>query len=350
MTDLRSAVEGQADACADLGSPMYASLLRRIGTALGTTPPLDRVLAGHEADPGPSALALRLLGTVHRLVLERRAGDLALYYPSVGGSWDLDAAWPALLHLLDTHADTVRAGLERPPQTNEVGRSAALVGALLRLEASTLPVRLVELGASAGLNLRADHYRCTGVGGAWGPADSPVQLVGAWQGRPTPVERPLRIADRFGCDPLPVDPTTTEGRILLTAYVWPDQQARLDRLRGALDVARTVPAEVRAERAEDLVGGLELVPGTCTVLWHSVMWQYLATAEQVAVTRQVEHLAAAADADAPFVHLSLEPVRRTPQAAHEFLVRAEQWPPAPGGPSGVLGASVGHGVPVTWER
>lgn len=350
MADLRSAVERQAAACAELGSPMYASLLLRIAAGLGTTPPLDRVLAGHEADPGPSALALRLLGTVHRLVLERRAGDLAPCYPSVGGSWDLDVAWPALLRLLDEHADTVRAGLEHPPQTNEVGRSAALVGALLRLTASGHPLRLIELGASAGLNLRADRYRCTGTGGAWGPVDSPVQLVGAWQGRATPVDRALQVVERFGCDPAPVDPTTTQGRLLLTSYVWPDQQARLLRLRGALDVAATVPAEVRAQRAQDLVAGLELLPGTCTVLWHSVVWQYLDAAEQVAVREQVERLAAGADGAAPFVHVSLEPRRRRRGAEHAFLVTADRWPPDPDAPAGVLGTSAGHGLPVTWER
>ncbi len=348
MSDLRSAVQAQADACAELGSPMYAALLRRMVAALGTTPPLDRVLAGHEHDPGPSALALRLLGTVHRLVLEGRARDLAPFYPSVGGSTDPDAAWPALVDVLDEHRDVVRDGLERPPQTNEVGRSAALVGALLRLHGSGHPLRLVELGASAGLNLRADRYRYSGVGGEWGPADSPVRLAGAWAGTPTPVRRKLPVVERFGCDTAPIDPTTTEGRLLLTAYVWPDQQARLDRLRGALDVAATVPAEVHAQPAADLVAGLRLVPGTCTVLWHSVMWQYLAAAEQQDVSGQIERLAAEADADAPFVHLWLEPSRRTAGAAYEFLVHAEQWPGDDG--SRILGTSVGHGVPVTWER
>ena len=51
-------------------------------------------------------------------------------------------------------------GLDQPPQTNEVGRSAELIGGLLLFDREFgLPVRLFEIGTSAGLNLRAEHYR-----------------------------------------------------------------------------------------------------------------------------------------------------------------------------------------------
>ena len=77
----------QARACAELGSPMYAELLERAADDLAAGGVTAEVIAGHEDDSGPSALALRLVGSVHRLVLERRAGELAAYYPSVGGTW-----------------------------------------------------------------------------------------------------------------------------------------------------------------------------------------------------------------------------------------------------------------------
>jgi len=340
----------QARACGRLGSPMYEALLRRMAQQLGTSGPLDRVLEGYEQNPGPSALALRLLGSVHRLVLERRAGELALYYPSVGGSFDLDAAWPLLVNLLDDKADEVAAGLTGPPQTNEVGRAAALVGALLRVPEVDLPVRLFELGASAGLNLRADHYRYSGAGGSWGPVDSPVRLEPAWAGVPTPVHRRLRVVQRTGCDPSPIDPATASGRLLLTAYVWPDQVDRLDRLRGAMDVAARVPAEVRRQRAGDLVAELQPVRGHCTVLWHSVMWQYVDRAEQAVVRDHVGRLVEQSSADAPFVHLSLEPTRRAPGGECEFLVVDERSARGSAPPGRVLGISPPHGLPVTWER
>ena len=350
MADLVSAFRQQAVACGRLGSPMYEALLESLTAHLGTGGPLDRVLAGHEDDPGPSGLALRLLGTVHRLVLEGRAAELARYYPSVGGRFDLEAALPVLLSLLDDERDAVAEGLERPPQTNEVGRGAALVGALLRLSPPGLPVRLVELGASAGLNLRADHFRCSGVGGAWGPPDSPVSLQDVWQGVPTPVDRQLQVVERVGCDPSPIDPTSTQGQVLLTAYVWPDQQARLERLRGAFEVAARVPVEMHRRGAAEMVAGLQVQPGRCTVLWHSVMWQYVDPAERALATTHVERLGAQSSADAPFLHLYLEPLRRSPGAPHEFVVAAQQWPPGPAGTDPVLGTTFGHGVPVTWER
>jgi len=350
VADLVSAFGRQAVACGQLGSPMYEALLQVMTAQIGTGGPLDRVLAGHEDDPGPSGLALRLLGTVHRLVLERRAEDLAAYYPSVGGHFDLEAALPALLSVLDEQHDAVAEGLARPPQTNEVGRGAALVGALLRLSATDHPVRLVELGASAGLNLRADHFRCSGSGGAWGPPDSPVVLADVWKGVPTPADRQLRVVERVGCDPSPIDPTSRQGQVLLTAYVWPDQRSRLERLRGAFEVAARVPVEVHRMGAGEMVASLQLQPGRCTVVWHSVMWQYVDPAEQALATTHVERLAAQGSTDAPFVHVYLEPMRRSPGAAHEFVVAVEQWPPGPTGRDPVIGTTSGHGLPVTWER
>ena len=57
-------------------------------------------------------------------------------------------------------------------------------------------------------------------------------------------------------------------------------------------------------------------------------------------------LGAAATSRSPFVHPFLEPVRRTPEAEHEFLVVLRTWP---GGERRVLGHSVGHGLPTVWE-
>ncbi len=327
---------------------MYEALLHRTADELVVDGPLRRVLAPHEEAAAQDAVGLRLLGTVHRLVLERRAGDLALHYPSVGGRFELDQAWPALLEVLDRHCDALSEGMRRPPQTNEVGRAAALVGGLLRvLGAGTLPVRLHEIGASAGLNLLADQYRYVGVGGTWGPPASPVQLEAAWTGAPTPLTSELVVVERHGCDPDPIDPTSTAGRTLLTAYVWPDQCRRLKRLRGAFEVAGRAPVEVVRQSAADFMTGMRLADGHTTVLWHSVMWQYLTNGEKAAVTDQVRRLSAEASPSAPFVHVLLEPWRLAAGAPHDFLVVAATWPD---GDQRVLGSASGHGVPVVWEQ
>lgn len=324
---------------------MYEQLLNALADDIATAGATAKVLTGHEDDPGPSALALRLLGSVHRLVLQGRAGELAAFYPSVGGRWAAEPGTAAFLRLLSDQPDVVREWLDRPPQTNEVGRSSALYGGLLQLSAR-LPVRLFELGSSGGLNLLADRYSYRDEAGAWfGAPESPVVLDPAWRGRPLE-SWPVQVVERCGCDRLPVDPSTSEGRLLLTAYVWPDQAARLDRLRGALKEAARGPAPVRRMSAGEFVAGLELAPGTTTVLWHSVMRQYMSADERAEVDAGVAALGSQATAEAPFVLLFLEPLRRTPSSKHEFLVVMEAWP---GGAQRILGTSVGHGVPTTWE-
>ena len=100
----------------------------------------------------------------------------------------------------------------------------------------------------------------------------------------------------------PIDPLTADGRLRLTAYVWPDQMERLGRLRGAFEVAAVVPAELRAESASVTVGHMKLVPGTWTVLWHSIFRQYLSQAERDELTGGVAALGATATASSRFAY------------------------------------------------
>jgi hypothetical protein len=338
----------QAAACAQLGSPMYAELLDRVADDIDAGGVSTRVLAGHEEDPGPSALALRLVGSVHRLVLDGLAPDLAPFYPSAGGHWDLVPGWQAFETLLRDQGEAVRRWLDQPPQTNEVGRAAALVGGLLRIgESHRLPVRLLEIGSSAGLNLRAHTFTIADDEGNVHEGDPGlVRLVGAWRGRRLHPWPGLEVVERLGSDVAPLDVNRPEDRLTLMSYVWPDQRARLARLEDAIRTARVVPAEVRRQDAVSFVRDIRLVEGVTTVLWHSVMWQYLPEQDQRTVTAHVEELGASASATSPFAHLYLEPVRRTPGASHEFLVVLRLWPT---GEQRILGTSVGHGIPTTWE-
>jgi len=346
----------QAAACGRLGSAMYAALLGRLADDIEAGGVAAEVLAGHEDDPGPSALALRLVGSVHRLVLDGRAPELAPYYPDVGGEWLLDEAWPVFLAVLRDHAGEIRGLLEHPPQTNEVGRAGALMGGLLRVgEQQRLPVRLFEFGSSAGLNLYADRFHYTtaatpageAAGGlSHGPPDSPVRLTGAWTGAPLQPWPELEVVERLGSDVRPVDPTRPEGRLMLTAYVWPDQQQRQARLRAALDLAARHVVPVRRQDAASFVAGIGLHQHTTTVLWHSVVWQYLPADQQDSVAASIERLGDRATSTAPFAHLFLEPTRRTAGSDHEFLVVLRLWPD---GRRRILGSSAAHGIPVTWE-
>ncbi len=337
----------QALGCEHLGSAMYAELLRRLADDLDAGGPTVAVLSGHELDPGPSGLALRLLGSVHRLVLAGQAPELAAYYPTAGGTWSSTGP-DAVLGFLSARGDEVRPLLDQPPQTNEVGRATALVGGLLRLVARRpLPVRLFEMGASGGLNLRSDRIRFTGPAGEWGDPASPVVLEDGWTGAPLPVGASLRIVERGGCDVSPVDVTTEDGRLALTSYVWPDQTLRHARLAGAIALARTDPVAVERVDAASYVDRLTVSPGRLTVLWHSVMWQYVPPEQQRRVTARLEDLGRGATEDAPLAHLFAEPTRRTPGEDHRFWICARTWPGT--GERVFLGRMAAHGVPAFWE-
>ncbi len=337
----------QATACQELGSPLYAGLLEHAADDLLAGGPTADVLDGHLDDPWRTALALRMLGGVHALVLTGRAPELAAFYPSAGGTADPGPggaeAWAALRRLLAGQRDEVRSWLGRPPQTNEVGRAAALLGGLRYITAqSPLPVRLVEIGASAGLNLRADHFHVPGEAGRFGDPASPVVLTGGWRGQPPPAVA-IEVIDRTGGDHAPIDPLTAAGRLILAAYLWPDQPGRLARLRGALAVAAAVPADLRRETAAQTVRRVTLADGSWTVLWHSIVWQYLEQAQRSAVADRIAVLGAAATRTARFAYLFLEPDR--PTVNGECQVSLRTWP---GGEHRMLGTAPPHGLPVTW--
>ena len=341
-------VRWQALACEELGAPFTAALLRRAADDIEDGGILAAAMAPLRDAPRDAAAALRLAGAVHRLVLAGEAPALATHYPSVGGDADVDAGWPVFLSTVRDRLPDVQQFLTRPPQTNEVGRSVGLLGALAHLRSRhPLPIRLAEIGASGGLNLRADHFRVTAAGETVsGPADSLVTIIDGWSGA-LPARPPsLEVVERRGCDLDPIDATSDDGALTLMSYVWPEQQLRLARLRGAIEIARAVPAEVVRQSAADFVAELRAEPGTWLVVWHSVMWQYLAPAEHSAVQGSLERLGAAATTDSPLAHVALEP--RT-LGSGEFVVTLRTWPDIGLGTGDrVLGIAQPHGPPVVW--
>jgi len=346
-------IRQQAAACRELGSPFYEALLGDLADDVAAGGVGARVLAGHEDDAGPSALALRVMAAVHRLVLTGRAPALAAHYPSAGGDGNAAAAWTAFRETLEDHMDAVRAGLASPPQTNEVGRSAALFGGLLQVLATAgqpdLPVRLVEIGASAGLNLLADQFAYRAAAAEAEPwhmtEATDVVLDPAWETRPHGIPEAVRVVERRGCDLSPIDARSEDGALSLLSCVWPDQTHRLERLRGALAVAREHPVELVRAGGGDFLDDLQLRDGHHTVVWHSVMWQYVPAAEQQRMLDRLEALGTQSTADRTLTHLAFEPRRLEPGGRHRFVVAATTWP---GGEERLLGEAPPHGVPVRW--
>jgi hypothetical protein len=331
----------QARWCAELGSSLYSLLLERAAEDAADGGPAWSLLApDHSENARADALALRLMAAVHRLVLTGQAPRLAAHYPSAGGSVGPGAA-DAFVEALGEHRARLAPLVARPCQTNEVGRSAGLAFGFLELAASGLPLRLLEVGASAGLNLRFDHYRFGGGGVEWGPQQSPVDLRGHWIDPPPRLPISIPILERRGCDLRPVDVATPQGRLDLESSVWADQVERLRRLRGALEVAKRVPAQVDpASVADWLPARLDTpAPGVVTVVFHSIVQEYLPENLRHAFHNALAEAGARARPEAPLAWLRLEPV----PGSRGYDVRLTAWP---GGHERVVALCSPHGADV----
>jgi len=332
----------QAEWCARLGSSLYGILCSRAADDVEAGGPIAAVLDGHEDDRPASALALRFMGAVHRLVLSGEAPALARFYPSAGGDASSDAVWPAFRALVEARRDDLRVLVEHGVQTNEVGRAAALAPGFLTVARETgLPLRILEMGTSAGLNLRWDRFRYETADRVWGDAGSPVVLRDAWEMPVAPFATSTTVVERAGCDPSPVDPTTDEGRLTLESYVWPDQRERFAILRAAIEVARRVPADVeRASAVDWLPRRLAAArPGVATVVFHSIAIAYLERAARGQALGAIADAGARATRNAPIAWLRMEP------GGEQAEVRLTVWP---GGDERLVATTGFHGRGVRW--
>ena len=322
MQPVRRHFRDQAAACLQLGSPFTAMLLEMAADRLNETSVVGRAILGWPGDPKADALALRFAGSLHALVLSGASPALARAYPGAG--IERDTLWPAVADALYTHEPAVLRFLESPPQTNEVARCAVLLGGFLDIARQTgRPLALLEIGASAGLNLHWDGYAYAIGQASWGPATAPLRLEPEWRG-PLPALGSIEVQARQGCDRRPIDPGDAQDRLRLRAYVWADQEARLARLDAALDhVARHGTRVEQADAADWVEARLALRPvGLTTVLFHSIVWQYLPPATQRRIVAALERAGRMARGDTPLAWLRMEP---GPGGGHAEL-RLTTWP------------------------
>jgi len=289
------------------------------------------------------AVPLRLLGALHELVLSGEEPALADVYPTVSRAASAAQAWPLVREAMAARHDRLAAFMTHAPQTNEVGRAACLFPGFLMVSLETgLDLRCFEIGASAGLNQVWDRfgYRL-GDGRLAGDPASPVVLAPAWQGSPPPNGRFPNVIGRAACDRRPVDLEQPEARQRLKSYVWPDQFDRLARLEAAIALAREAKIVVDDEDAvtwtERRVG---ILAGAATVLFHSVMWDYLPAESQAALKVRIEGLGALARPNAPFAWLRME------SDDVMYTLRLTLWP---GGESRLLAVVHPHGAWVDWN-
>ncbi|MGL5852807.1 MAG: DUF2332 domain-containing protein [Phycicoccus sp.] len=273
---------------------LYGVMLGDLADDLEAGGATARICRHHLDAAREDAIQLRLLAAVFRIVLRGDAPELARFYPCLGGTAPPERSWAALGPLLAAHEDELRAGLDQAPQTNEVGRAAALAVGLFEAvrRHGVSRVRLLEPGASAGLNLNVDRYRVVGPGWAWGdPRQSLVLDTEAAGIRPEPVT----VVGRRGCDLNPVDVRRPEGARHLTSFVWPFDLARHERLAAALRTAGAHPVVVDRAPASAWLPEQLAVPvpeDVLTVVWTSITQQYWPPAESAAVDQACADAAA----------------------------------------------------------
>jgi hypothetical protein len=264
-----------------LGSPVYGHLAGR----LAEDPRPARAILGDEASWD---LGLRLFGAVHHLELTGAAPD------ALSGEWDDFAA------ALRAHeAELARFVREQGVQTNETQRCVVLVPAFLTVVvASGLPLDLIELGPSAGLNLIFDRYGYRYAEGTFGDPDGRLRFDAVERGRVPRalLETPIEVHSRVGIDLSPIDVTDPDDVVLLKSFIWPGLEERVARLDAAIETFLETP------NRPTLIQGdyVELLPGLLadraedrlTVVYQTASTGYL-TPERYAELKRSLELAAA---------------------------------------------------------
>lgn len=293
--------------------------------------------------PLADALPLRVAGGVHSLYLKGSAPALGAIYRDEPGVDDT-ALVAAAIH---AHEAELMPWLDGPPQTNEAGRSASFIAAMLWLAEQGLPPRFqcLEIGSSAGINLMLARYRYELGGVGVGPQPGAMRFEPRWKGNPPP-DRAIGIVSTRGCDVAPVDLSDPAQALRLKAYIWPEHAERFERMEAAIAEAAKARPDLVHMNAADFIEAELARPqeaGTTRLLMHSIVWQYVPADQQQRITAAMEAAGARATAERPLAWVALEANRVL--HLHELVVR--YWPG--GGELVMLGRAHPHGMSIDWQ-
>lgn len=343
---IRDAFRAQARTCREQGSPFTAALCDILARDLDRSTAFGRRILDWPGDPGPrgDGLALRACAALARLAAAGDAPDLAALFPaSPADAVRLAGVLAGTLPRFDLR---LAADLDRAPATDEIGRSAVLLGAALILaEEVGLPLELLELGAATGLNLHFDRHAYDLGIGAWGDPAAAIAIPCDWRGAAPALDRPIVIARRAGCDRAPIDTRDPAARAERLSWIWADRPAHRRRTAAALDLAaHHGPAVERADAAEWLEARLDAspTPGHLRLVFHTVVAEHLPEITRRRVGAALARAGAAATDATPLAHLSME-ADATPGSAAVVLTL---WPG--GVPREIARADV-HGRHVAWN-
>lgn len=337
--NVRGAFLIQQHYCDQNAAPIYGRMSAAVAAHLTRDTAIGARILDWPGEPTRDALPLRFFGGLHALV--QAGGDAGLARVYAGAVTDLAEIAAIIEHALAVHEAAIMPWLDGPPQTNEPGRSGALIVGLMEIARACGPkIELLEIGSSAGLNLLIDRYRFDLGGAVVGP-ESPVTIRPEWRG-PVPEIAPIEFVSVRGCDIAPMDATDPAVAARLAAYVWPETPERLARVKLAIEMMRAKGVDLVRADAADWVEARLAEPqaaGVTRVLMHSVVWQYLPEAVADRIRAAMKAAGERATPDKPLGWVMMEPDR----ALGHQNVRARSWPGA--GEWQTLATAHAHG---TW--
>ncbi len=287
-----------------LGSDFVAAVLEAGDRQLHRAPQTAALIDGWPDDPSAAALAMRFNAALHAIARRGDVADLTALYQREHNEFDR-----AIGEALATHDKFIVRWMRAPTQTNEVARAAGFAAALMALRTRTgMPVELLELGSSCGLNLNLARYSYTLGDVAAGDPDSAVRIAPEWRGM-SPVAAPIEVVAAHGVDLNPLDAQHRGSRERLLSFVWADQPRRIERLKAALRIARAHPPVLTRGDATLWLPEQLAEPqasGTCRVVFHSMVLQYLAPTARASLIESIRAAGARATTDRPMAWLSLE--------------------------------------------
>lgn len=304
----REEFAGQANGCRRMGSDFTALICELLRDRLDATSRFGARILNWPGEPRADAVALRAAGGLNALARSGRDRNLTALYPP--NRPEPEALWRGLAHAITEHDAFLAAYLDSAPQTNEVKRCAVLLGGALMVASETgLPLDVIEIGASAGVNLGFDGYRYELGGRVWGVPTASVTIRSEWRGALPPLDAPLAVAARRACDLNPLDPGNPEHRDRVMSYIWPDQSDRIATTQAAFDAAARQPWRVEQADAAEWVEARLAAPqehGQTRLLMHTIMWQYLPEATKRRIEQAMANAAATATKEAPLAWLRME--------------------------------------------
>jgi hypothetical protein len=237
------------------GAPLYAAIADRLA---GDDDLLAIAANVRDGQPPPNLL----FAAVHCLLLSADSHPLAAYYPDLTPE-PLPAA-EAFPHFQDfciQHrakiADLIQTHLV---QTNVLERSGLLLPAFATAAEAlaTTEVAVMEIGASAGLNLLWDRYHYHYGITPWGDPSSSVHIHVETRGeRPLPLlPHALRSVWRKGIDLDPVDLSDHRALLWQRALIWPERIDRQERLQAAREIMLAEPVHIVEGDATQLLPAL----------------------------------------------------------------------------------------------